>query len=435
MRSSVPAANSGCVHVIGAGIAGMAAALSLRAGGRRVIVHEAARHAGGRARSFHDPVLGCTIDNGNHLILAANHAVLDLLQRLGTRAHLSPPPEPVFPLFDRKNGCRITLRIQGLLGPFLRLQWQGSPQSCTPQITVLDYLRSMVALLESNPRNARARLATTGPLWRLFWEPFIVAVLNTPPDQADPAPLRRVLLETFGRGASALLPMLSDAGLSTLFATPFIERSRQDEKLGLHLSHPLRALHTNGNHVVSLVFDDEIVSLGPGDAVILAVPPWTAKQLLPSVIAPDRFSPIINVHFRLQFHAKTLGEEPRFLGIIGGTAQWLFLHGSVASVTISAADALREKSKEDLAQACWRDIVAALDLDDVPMPSWRLIVEKRATFLCTPSQSAKRPPADIGFSNLVLAGDWVNTGLPATLESAARSGEEAARLVISRLTC
>ncbi len=475
-------AREGCVHIIGAGVAGMAAALALREAGRRVIVHEAARFAGGRARSFHDPHLNCTIDNGTHLILAANHAVLSLLDRLGTRAHLKPPPDPAFFLFDRRNGCHITLRIEKVLGPLLRLRWQGSPSSCTPRVHLADYLKSTAALFTTDPQKLAARLEKTGPLWRLFWEPFIIAVLNTPPNQADPAPLRRVLLETFGRGADALLPLLSDVGLSGLFADPFIERAQRDEHLLLRLSHPVRAIKTDGHCITALIFDDETIRLNFRDCVILAVPPWTARRLLPAIPAPDRFSPIVNVHFRLSeehttrhnaaiihvtpakagvSHHKRMNKWPeipafagmtmhtsccvseeraeqvaqRFFGVIDGTAQWIFRRGPVISVTVSAANTLQAQRREDIARACWRDVTAVLSLAEDPMPPVRVIAEKRATFLCTPAQSARRPPADVGFSNLFLAGDWVNTGLPATLESAARSGETAARLAIACTAC
>src|SRR5438270_6676191 len=107
MRSAV---GTGCVHVVGAGLAGLAAAVALADAGRRVILYEAAPHAGGRCRSYFDAELGCRIDNGNHLLLAGNRAALDYLERIGALGSLEGPPEAVFPFVDAASGECWTVR-------------------------------------------------------------------------------------------------------------------------------------------------------------------------------------------------------------------------------------------------------------------------------------------------------------------------------------
>jgi len=160
-------------------------------------------------------------------------------------------------------------------------------------------------------------------------------------------------------------------------------------------------------------------------------------------MAPDDFRPIVNVHYRLPGAPKppfpALADSLFLTGVIGGMAQWIFGRGSIVSVTISDARHLHDLPAEDMARACWRDVCRALSLpaaeespgNEPPLPPWRLIRERRATFACTTAQLARRPPVRSGLSNLFLAGDWVDTGLPATLEGAARSGEKAAALALA----
>ena len=119
------------------------------------------------------------------------------------------------------------------------------------------------------------------------------------------------------------------------------------------------------------------------------------------------------------------------LGVIGGTAEWIFTHPDRISVTVSHADRLADGDREALARTFWADICAALHID-APLPTWQIVKEKRATFAATPEQDALRPGIRTRWRNLFLAGDWVQTGLPATIEGALRSGDGAARLALGR---
>jgi hypothetical protein len=164
--------------------------------------------------------------------------------------------------------------------------------------------------------------------------------------------------------------------------------------------------------------------------VVLAVPPWVATTLLPSLTAPNEFEAILNIHFRIDADRGPAG----FIGLVGGTAEWVFVKPSHVSVTISAANRMVDQSAEAIAAAVWPDVRAALRLPATAtdlMPPWRVVKERRATFAATAEQDRRRPGPRTGLRNLALAGDWTQTGLPATIEGAIRSGRRAAELLLN----
>jgi hypothetical protein len=178
----------------------------------------------------------------------------------------------------------------------------------------------------------------------------------------------------------------------------------------------------------ALELTEKIIPLTREDAVILAVPPWAASELVPQVRGPDRFSAIVNAHFSL---AAPKGSS-QMLGVIGGTAEWIFCFEDRISITVSGADRLVDTDRDTLALLFWSDVQKALGISS-PMPAWQVVKERRATFAATPDQAARRPGTATAWDNLFLAGDWTDTGLPATIEGAVRSGQKAANLALRRI--
>jgi hypothetical protein len=191
----------------------------------------------------------------------------------------------------------------------------------------------------------------------------------------------------------------------------------------------VRGITLGRRAAMALDLGEAAVPLAPGDAVVLAVPPWVAKDLLPDMTAPDEFRAIVNAHFKLP----APDGAPAILGVIGGTAEWIFSFPDRISVTVSGADAIVDQDREALATRIWADVARALNIT-APMPTWQIVKEKRATFAATPAQDARRPAARTSWRNLFLAGDWTQTGLPATIEGALRSGETAAALALRHLS-
>ena len=180
----------------------------------------------------------------------------------------------------------------------------------------------------------------------------------------------------------------------------------------------------DADRATGLDFGDLSVPLRPGDAVVLAVPPVVATSLVPDLTVPTEFRAIVNAHFRL---APPAGLAP-MTGIINGTAEWLFAFPDRLSVTISSADRLLDTPREELAALIWREVAEIAGIAG-PQPPWQIVRERRATFAALPREDAKRPGPHTRWNNVLLAGDWTATGLPATIEGAIRSGNRAADLI------
>ena len=146
---------------------------------------------------------------------------------------------------------------------------------------------------------------------------------------------------------------------------------------------------------------------------------------MPDLKTPTEHRAIFNAHFAIAPPPGT----PLLTGVIGGLTEWLFAFPDRLSVTISAADALIDEARDDIADTIWREVATVARLGETPMPRFRIVKEKRATFAATPAQDALRPGPRTHWNNLVLAGDWTQTGLPATIEGAIRSGDLAAEMV------
>ncbi|MGC1280066.1 MAG: FAD-dependent oxidoreductase, partial [Xanthobacteraceae bacterium] len=157
------------------------------------------------------------------------------------------------------------------------------------------------------------------------------------------------------------------------------------------------------------------------------VPPYAAATLIRGLDVPTEFRAIVNAHFRID----PPGDQPPILGVLNGTVEWIFAFAGRMSVTISAGDRLVDMPREELAKSIWAEVASVTGLPP-ELPPWQIVRERRATFAATPAQDLKRPGAETAWRNLALAGDWTDTGLPATIEGAIRSGNRAAELVANQ---
>ncbi len=412
------------VHIIGAGLAGLAAAVRLMAAGVSVTVYESAPRAGGRCRSYHDPVLDCVIDNGNHLMLSGNHAIMAYVKAIGAEDRLAGPRDAAFPFVDAASGARWSLRPGNGVIPW----WLFDPARRVPGTTAWQYLSVARVMRAGIGDTMAACVGASGALYRNFWEPLTVAVLNTAPSEAAAGLMGPVLRETFLKGAAACRPLVARESLAATLVDPAVTtltRAGARFRFGTRI----RALTLSDTRVTALDADGVSVPVSDSDSVIMAAPAWIGETLLPGLAAPPPGEPIVNVHYRLPSPVTAPGDV-RLVGVVGGMAQWVFARGDIASVTISAASDLADTPAEEIIARCWSDVALALELSDSTVPPARVVKEKRATFAQTPAAAKLRPGCRTRFANLLLAGDWTDTRLPATIEGAVRSGFTAADEVL-----
>lgn len=414
------------VHVIGAGLAGLAASVRLASTGQRVTLYEAAPQAGGRCRSYHDKTLGKVIDNGNHLMLSGNRSLFSYLREIDAVDGLTGPKEARFPFVDLRTGRRWGVQING--GRWT--SWLRDPMRAVPGAGLFARLSALRLFFSSKGDTVADRLGDTGALWERFWDPMATAVLNTPPEKASAWLLKEVLRESFALGKHACRPLIAHHSLAASLVDPALA-FLADRNAELYFGQRLRELELSRS-AVAMHFANLHVVLNPGDQIILALPPSQIAELLPGVRTPRAAHAIVNAHYRLPEPLER-SRRTTILGLVGGVAQWIFVRDDIASVTVSAADALAEEPVDVIGKRLWLDVARALKQPPEPLPPFRVIKEKRATFSQTPAALSERPPTATYWSNVYLAGDWVDTGLPATIEGAIRSGHLAAEAVSNDL--
>ncbi len=409
-------------HVIGGGVAGLSAALSLAEAGVLVHLYEAATHLGGRCRSLPDQRFGTAIDNGSHLLFSANRATLDFLRRIGAPS-TGLAGADALTFHDLDDGTRWRIVPGGesalwLLGRGLRIpgasRWRLLEQGWR---------------LSSAPPGSRVgdRIPTEGALWRRFWTPFLSGVFNAPPADVSAPHAAAVLKALALNGRASGQPLLAARPWSEIIAEPAASCLRYHGTT-LHRGMPLLALDRGEDRVRRLIFRRGTIDTSR-DAVILAVPNAAAHRLCPDLCPEIPTSAIVNLHFEVGYNLG-LG----FCGLTGGLADWVFWRGPVVSVGIGNAQGLQTRPADSLAHAAWTEAVTVLPRPfPLTPPPFRRIVEKRATVAATPQAFAARPAAETPQPNLFLAGDWTATGLPSCIEGAVLSGERAAQSALTSL--
>ena len=413
--------------VIGAGYAGMAAAVELVAAGRQVEVFEASRTLGGRARSV--PIEGFSVDNGQHILVGAYSETLRLMRLVGAdpdELFRRTPLRFEFPGEFVMRAPRLPAPLHTAFALLLAkgLDWhekfaairlmrglQAGRYRIEPDITVTQWL-------DSNETPSRQR--------RLLWEPLCIAALNTPAQRASAQVLANVLRDSLGGPRSASDMLLPQVDLTALFPEPaaqFIaERGGK-----VHAGHRVGALDRDGEAW-------RIDGAGPFAQVVVAVAPYHLGSLMPELaaaVAHLDWEPIVTSYFSYEDWVRL--PQP-MLGVDNGLAQWLFDRGALCgqygliAAVISARGRHLDLPTAELERGIHREIARLVP--DLPEPlSVQTITEKRATFACVPD--LRRPPARTELPGLWLAGDYVAGDYPATLEGAVRSGIAAARQILA----
>jgi hydroxysqualene dehydroxylase len=436
------------VVIVGGGLSGLSAGVTLAAQGVPVRLFEQRRHLGGRAYSFVDSTTGETVDNGQHVLIHAYAATMRLLEKIGTTRLLTMQPAPALVFHHPQKGFR-TFRLPSLPSPLHLLVGV----LCSNLFSVADkwgIIRAGLAIRRcvGDTEEQIADLTVAGWLAsarqseeavRSFWEPLAVSIMNEHVASASALLFVRSIRTAFLEDRANASLALPSVGLSDLYAHPaneFIVRHGGK----VHCSSRVVKLGVVKENVTGVTLQDG--SFVEASAVILAVPPAEARAATPDPLASHgflasastmSFSPIVSVH--LWFRGDVMTYD--VVGLIGRQVQWAFNRrrlaggreaGGHVSATISAAHEVVGKTQEEIVGLVMKDLRSAFGLG-MPEPWHALVIrEKRATFSATPAAEDLRPDQRTPIRNLFLAGDWTTTGYPATIEGAVISGERCACL-------
>jgi squalene-associated FAD-dependent desaturase len=444
------------VIVVGGGFAGLSAAVKLCRSGARVLVLEARSRLGGRATAFPDRDTGELVDNGQHVLLGCYVETLAFLDHIGARDNLRAQPHLAVTMIDR-DGRPSRLECPAPLpSPFhlvagvfewSALRWKDRLsvlKMAGPLRTAQRQLRAGATRIAASPgetvENWLIRNGQTERLREMLWEPLALAALNQRPKDAAAPPFARVLAEMFGGAPDAASIVLPGKPLDQMYAEP--AREYIEGHGGVVRTGSTARIHLGPKGLDVVTSDTDVWK---SEAVVAAVPWYALPELFDGDVGPleqtltharaTAASPIVTVN--LWFDRQVI-DEP-FVGLPGRVMQWVFdkrtVFGEAAShlsVVSSGAVAVLQRTNAQLIAIAHEELLEALP----PVRSARLmratvIREPRATFSLAPGQPP-RPSTRSGAAGVYLAGDWIETGLPGTIEGAVRSGHRAADAAVAQ---
>lgn len=432
------------VLIVGGGWAGLAAAVTLAEHRVPVTVLEGAKQLGGRARCA--PFAKHTVDNGQHLMVGAYTELLRLLTVIGMDHNAAFKRAPLALDVRGLSRDRMLLLTPRIPAPLNLLAGLLSAHglSLRESIRALKFCTALRrGRWEADPNISVEALLIhhrqTGRLTRLIWEPLCLAALNTPIRDASALHFVRVLGDTFGKrkgNSDFLIPKLNLGALFPEPAMAYVEQRGGSIKLlqkatDLQISdEKVAGVVTNAGAIAA----DHVIVATSATACQRLLAPHLGLAEIANQLSKLTYEPITTVY--LQYPPTTrLGRE--VIGISGGLSQWLFdrrVAGQpgLMAVVISATGRHSTMSHADLANTIAGEMVRLYPRWQAPLEKL-VIEEKRATFACTVGVDALRPKSQTPIKGLWLAGDFTDTGYPATLEGAVRSGVAAAHGVLQQM--
>ncbi|MFA6977737.1 MAG: hydroxysqualene dehydroxylase HpnE [Ignavibacteriaceae bacterium] len=420
--------------VVGGGLAGLSASVYLAKNNIQVQLIEASPKFGGRAYSFVDEKSGNEIDNGQHLLLGCYYETIKLIKLLSAEDQFYFQKRLEINFIDQ-NKKEYHLKTAKLPYPFGLLAGLLSYHA----LSLLDKIKiktlistllftdsnkysdvSVLDWLKKNRQNERSIKA--------FWEVIGVGALNSQLQNASANIFIDILKVIFLNGNKAAAMIIPKVGLSKAFIEPALN-FLQSSKTELSLSEKLLEISIAQNKAIAGFTDKGTIN--DFDAMIIAVPSYALDKINEKYLIIDNDKTDLTTSSILTLHLwlKENKLKKPFYAFIDSRLHWVFNHGEYITTVTSNADELIEKSQEELFSIISVELSTYLGITRENISHYKIIKEKRATFIPNKENLLKRPSVKTKLENVFLAGDWTNTGLPATIEGAIKSGNTAAEEV------
>lgn len=423
------------VIVIGGGFAGLSAAAYLAKNKFKVTLLEASPKLGGRAYSFLDKETNSVIDNGQHILMGCYHETLKFLSLIGAKEnfHFQKRLEVNFV----KEGFQVLpLRSFSFVYPInlLIALLRFEAISFSERIGLLKVFIELIFLSSDkfsnmNIKNWLEKEKQSQNVQDAFWRILAVGALNTNIEKASAKMFIDILKQIFLKGNKSATIVLPKYGLSESYcknAEKFILNNEGE----IILSEPVEKIIISDGMLAEIHSSNQ--AFLDFDFVVSAIPAFSLARIIDdetNFIFPDfKYSSILNIHLWLKQNILPDG----FFGLINSPLHWVFNKGTHLNIVISDASELLNKSDEDLIEMVKDEMKKFFLLDSKLISGHKIIKEKRATFIPSSDIIDKRPAQETQIKNLILAGDWVDTSLPSTIESAVKSGKAAADVIISK---
>ena len=420
--------------IIGGGLAGLTAASILSSKNFSVTLIESSPKLGGRTYSFNDTETDTIIDNGQHILMGCYRETVSLLKLIGAENNFDYQKNLFLKFIDRnKNQFQINAGISFYPFNLLIAILNYDVLNFSDKILFIKFLLKLPLLSKKSLRKITVKEwlenENQNPnIIKGFWEILCVGALNTNLEKASALVFYDVLIQIFFRGNFASTIILPKYGLSESIINPaasFIEKNSGTTLL----SESIKEIVVKNQKVVSVKSDKNIYD--DFDYVISAIPLYALDKIIPKknldINLELEYSTILNIHLWLK--ENSLSEK--FYGLLDSPLHWIFVKENHINIVISDADYLVDKTKEEILKFVIEELVQYTSIKDEDIQRYKIIKEKRATFVPNINTLDKRPNNKTPIKNLFLAGDWTNTGLPSTIESAVKSGRMAAELVLN----
>jgi squalene-associated FAD-dependent desaturase len=418
--------------VIGGGIAGLTSAAYLTKQNIKVTILESSPKLGGRAYSFTEQKSNDIVDNGQHILMGCYSDTLNFLKLISAKEN-----------FIYQKSLRINFLTQA--GKLVRLKSFTSFYPFNLLFALLNFKAitfsdrlSLLRFVIKLPFISHQKLSDKNIIdWlkeekqsddtiKSLWEIIAVGALNTNINKASAFMFREILMKIFFNGNFASTIILPKYGLSDAYAKnaiEFIESNGGKTKL----SSSVKEIKISDNKIVEIKTADEVYK--DFDCVISAIPFHAFNNIYPELFLDEKlefeYSSILNIHIWL----KNNPMKEQFYGLINSRVHWIFNKENHINLVISDADYLIDKSAEVIYKMCVDELIKYTQLEESDLLQYKVLKEKRATFIPSNKINHIRPSSKTKIANLFLAGDWTDTGLPSTIESAVKSGRIAAELI------